>query len=240
MGHPLRNALIIIKRNNRADGEAAVDCLLGSNPQEPFRKGEAQQVESYRPQDGGRVSTSPEDRQAMQIEVIPSTLRYNNHLNPHMMKDNWTEAEERLLFHLHDELGNKWAIIAAKLGGRYQDCLTRTDNSVKNHFFAKLRKSMRKINKIINDRYKKQLKEVKLNVLYKIIEASEERFKKSPLCTFETSKYSCCNALLIEPSRTRSSFSRMTPARNQSARSFKPSSRRYTISARITSASPSS
>lgn len=31
---------------------------------------------------------------------------------------------------------------------------------------------MRKINKIISDRYKKQLKEVKLNVLYKIIEAS--------------------------------------------------------------------
>lgn len=110
--------MIIIKRNNREDGEAAVDCLLGSDPQEPFRKGEAQQVESYCPQDGGRVSTSPEDRQAMQIEVSPSTLRYNNHLNPLMMKENWTETEERLLFHLHDELGNKWAIIAAKLGGR--------------------------------------------------------------------------------------------------------------------------
>jgi hypothetical protein len=36
-----------------------------------------------------------------------------------MMKDNWSEAEERELFRLHDELGNKWAIIAAKLGGRY-------------------------------------------------------------------------------------------------------------------------
>lgn len=34
------------------------------------------------------------------------------------MKDTWTETEERQLFRLHDELGNKWAIIAAKLGGR--------------------------------------------------------------------------------------------------------------------------
>lgn len=174
-----------------------MDCILGPNPQEPFRKGEAQQVESDCPQDGRRVSASPEDRQTMSLEVTPPRLRYNNHLNPLMLKDNWTEAEERLLFHLHDELGNKWAVIAAKLGGRYQNGLNRTDNSVKNHFFAKLRKSMRKINKIINDRYKKQLKEVKLNVLYKIIEASEERFKKSPLCTFETSKYSCCNVLFI-------------------------------------------
>ena len=174
----------------------------------------------------------------MSIEVTTPTFRYNNHLNPLMMKENWTEAEERLLFHLHDELGNKWAIIAAKLGGRYQNGLGRTDNSVKNHFFAKLRKSMRKINKIINDLYKKQLKEVKLNVLYKIIEASEERFKKSPLCTFETSKYSCCNILLIKPSRTRYSFSRMTPAKSQREKSFRPSSRRYTILARITSASP--
>ena len=145
-----------------------------------------------------------------------------------------------MLFHLHDELGNKWAIIAAKLGGRYQKGLIRTDNSVKNHFFAKLRKSMRKMNKIINDRYKKQLKEVKLNVLYKIIEASEERFKKSPLCTFETSKYSCCNAILIELSRTRYSSLPTTPARNQRGRSFRHSSKRYMISARITSASPNS
>ena len=48
----------------------------------------------------------------------------------------------------------------------------RTDNSVKNHFFAKIRKSMRKMNKIIKKRFKKELKVVKLNVLYKILEAS--------------------------------------------------------------------
>jgi myb proto-oncogene protein/myb-related protein len=45
--------------------------------------------------------------------------RYNNHLNPLTVRDSWGEHEERLLFRLHDELGNKWAVIAARLGGRY-------------------------------------------------------------------------------------------------------------------------
>lgn len=49
----------------------------------------------------------------------------------------------------------------------------RTDNSVKNHFFAKLRKAMRRINRRVAETRSKLLKEVKLNLLYKIIEASE-------------------------------------------------------------------
>jgi hypothetical protein len=57
-------------------------------------------------------------------------------------------------------------VIAVRLGGR-------TDNSVKNHFFAKLRKAMRRMNRRVADTRSKQLKEVKLNLLYKIIEASE-------------------------------------------------------------------
>jgi hypothetical protein len=57
-------------------------------------------------------------------------------------------------------------VIAARLGGR-------TDNSVKNHFFAKLRKAMRRINRRVAETRSKQIKEVKLNLLYKIIEASE-------------------------------------------------------------------
>jgi hypothetical protein len=52
-------------------------------------------------------------------EVLLPPHRYNNHLNPLMLKDAWTQEEERQLFRLHDELGNKWAVIAAKLGGRY-------------------------------------------------------------------------------------------------------------------------
>jgi hypothetical protein len=86
----------------------------------------------------------------------------------------------------------------------------RTDNSVKNHFFAKLRKAMRRINRLITEARTKQLKEVKLNLLYKIIEASEERFKKNPLCTLATSTYACSMPLSTKPSKTRFSSSPMT------------------------------
>jgi myb proto-oncogene protein len=70
-------------------------------------------------------------------------------------------------------LGNKWAIISQRLGpGRYFRGYLRTDNSVKNHFFSRLRKSLRKLNKVIQDKYKKEIREIKIKVLYKIIEAS--------------------------------------------------------------------
>jgi len=39
------------------------------------------------------------------------------------------------------------------------------------------------MNKVVQERFKKKLKELKPNVLYKIVEASEERFKKNPLCS---------------------------------------------------------
>lgn len=41
---------------------------------------------------------------------------------------------------------------------------------------------MRKINRIIQKHFKQKLKELKISVLYKIVEASEERFKKKPMC----------------------------------------------------------
>ena len=61
----------------------------------------------------------------------------------------------------------------SKTGRKVNLMKLRTDNGVKNHFFAKLRKSMRRINKIIQERFKKKLTELKLNVLYKLVEASE-------------------------------------------------------------------
>ena len=45
----------------------------------------------------------------------------------------------------------------------------RTDNCVKNHFYSKLRKAIRKLNKIIHDNFRKEFKEIKITILYKII-----------------------------------------------------------------------
>ena len=70
--------------------------------------------------------------------------RWYNQLNPSMKKNNWTLNEENILFSKHMQLGNKWADIASFLPGR-----TLTD--IKNHFYSKLRKFIRKILKQIND-----------------------------------------------------------------------------------------
>lgn len=67
-----------------------------------------------------------------------------------------------MLFAMQDEVGNKWALISSKLPGR-------SDNCVKNHFYSKLRKSLRSINKKIHKMMRKEYREIKTAILYKII-----------------------------------------------------------------------
>lgn len=40
-----------------------------------------------------------------------------------------------------------------------------------------MRKSIRKLNKVIHQYFRKELKEIKFTVLYKIVEATDEKFK---------------------------------------------------------------
>ena len=49
----------------------------------------------------------------------------------------------------------------------------RTDNSVKNHYHSKLRKALRKINKCVADHLKTECRQLKNNLLSRVIQAAE-------------------------------------------------------------------
>lgn len=70
--------------------------------------------------------------------------RWNNHLNPEIKKDPISLQEGIKIFQAHHEFGNKWAEITTQLPGR-------TDNTVKNYFYATVRRHLRKLNKCLRN-----------------------------------------------------------------------------------------
>lgn len=83
--------------------------------------------------------------------------------------------------------------------------LFRTDNCVKNHFYSKLRKAVRRLNKIINDSFPTQFKFIRESVLSKIIKTSESKFKNNSKIDEELADFCDCKHHNTQPSKTTSS-----------------------------------
>ncbi|KAL5205565.1 hypothetical protein ABZP36_033774 [Zizania latifolia] len=65
-------------------------------------------------------------------------LRWTNYLRPDLKRGLLSEAEEKTVIDLHEQLGNRWSKIASHLPGR-------TDNEIKNHWNTHIKKKLRKM-----------------------------------------------------------------------------------------------
>ncbi|CAI2360938.1 unnamed protein product [Moneuplotes crassus] len=115
--------------------------------------------------------------------------RWHNHLAPDVKKEPLTETEENQIFLLHIKQNLKWAEIAKTLG-------KRTDNAIKNHFYATLRRYMRRANKIMKSEAFKNLTEyplVKLtcDYIYKCL--MDKKISYEELSTVDSEKWQWIN-----------------------------------------------
>ncbi|RHN45303.1 putative transcription factor MYB-HB-like family [Medicago truncatula] len=62
-------------------------------------------------------------------------LRWVNYLNPYINREDFSKDEADLILRLHNLLGNRWTLIAARLQGR-------SANDVKNYWNTHLRKNV--------------------------------------------------------------------------------------------------
>ena len=129
----------------------------------------------------------------MQIEVRSFFCRYHNHLHASIVTAEWTPQEEQILFKEHAKVGNKWSAIAQALPGR-------SDNCVKNHFYSKLRKSLRRLNKIIQDVLKKHLP-IRGAVLSRIMKTAESKFKNESKVDEELAEFCDSNKSNMQASK---------------------------------------
>src|SRR5574343_1649995 len=79
--------------------------------------------------------------------------RWCNNLDPNCRKREWTEEEDAIIFNYQQKIGNNWSKISQFLVGR-------SDNTIKNHFYATIRRKLRRYNKMGQDKINLPVKEI--------------------------------------------------------------------------------
>lgn len=72
--------------------------------------------------------------------------RWHNHLNPIILKSEWSFEEEWVLYLAHIVHGSKWADMTKLLPGR-------TDNAIKNHWNSTMKKRVPELSEALKGRY---------------------------------------------------------------------------------------
>ena len=88
-------------------------------------------VEQYGTKKWSYISTPFDNKGSKQCR-----RRWQNRLSMDAKNTSWTSEEDNILLKGHKKLGNRWTEIAKQLSGR-------TDNAVKNRFFALRKKKQR-------------------------------------------------------------------------------------------------
>ena len=112
--------------------------------------------------------------------------RWINFLCPNINKGIWSEKEENILFSTQLKIGNKWSELAKLLPGR-------SENDIKNHFYSKLRKYIRKICKELHK--SKILEKKGINSSYYSSQKVYSLIQKENLSLVNLSKNSIVNII---------------------------------------------
>ena len=112
--------------------------------------------------------------------------RWINFLCPNINKGMWSEKEEKILFSTQLKIGNKWSELAKLLPGR-------SENDIKNHFYSKLRKYIRKICKELHK--SKILEKKGINSSYYSSQKVYSLIQKENLSLVNLSKNSIINII---------------------------------------------
>ncbi|KAK2351938.1 myb-related protein [Trifolium repens] len=138
-------------------------------------------------------------------------LRWTNYLRPGIKRGNFTEQEEKMIIHLQDLLGNRWAAIASYLP-------QRTDNDIKNYWNTHLKKKLKKMQAGNNNNSEGNFEEENFSASQRIPRGQWERRLQTDI---QMAKKALNEALSVSPQKLSSNFSASNLSNSNSISSTK-------------------